>query len=158
MADEGMAFFRGRMYEAALERFDGALALQPENDVALRGSAGALLALGRAEDAAERFSRYLELEPRDPDGHVGLAGALAKLGRKGEAIGALRAAVEAGLEDVRALDAEAFESLRQDIRFVQIAALLAQRAGVRPTDDRGRLIVGGQPVRTLELPSREAGE
>lgn len=154
LASEGMAFFRGRMFEAAEERFEGALHLDPTNRAALLGSGGTLVELERAEEARERFARYLELEPRDPDGHVGLARASSMLGRKDDAIASLRAAVDAGLDDLRPLTGDGFEAIRQDIRFVQIIALVAQRAGVRPTDDRGRLIVGGQPVRALDLPSR----
>ncbi len=80
--------------ELALEAFDRALALQP-NDASARAGRGRLrLQAGDFAGALEDFERASELAPDDYLHHLGRANALGKLGRYDEAILSASRAIE----------------------------------------------------------------
>ncbi|AKU90308.1 tetratricopeptide repeat protein [Vulgatibacter incomptus] len=152
LAAEGLALARGGQIPAALGRFDEALRLDPGNRKALYNGGLAHLALSQGAEAKGLFERFLAVAPNDAEGHVALAHAQEHLGEAEAAMASLRRAVELGLTDPELLTGGGFESIQGDVRFVQLVALVAQRSGVRaPLDDRGRLLVGGHPLRTLRL-------
>jgi len=74
--------------EAAVERYDEALRLAPNDPLAWGGRGGALLAGGRADEAAESLERAVALSPRYAVAWLNLAEALEATG---DAAGAQRA-------------------------------------------------------------------
>lgn len=152
-AAEGIAFARGGQLELAAARFDRALELEPDEPTALYNGGLADLALGRIERGRVRLDRFVAARPDDPAGHFARAQALELAGEREAALSALRRAVELGSDDLDRM-LGGFESLRTDLRFVQLAASVAQRTGRRlPRDERGRLLVGDKPLKRLEFPT-----
>ena len=138
--------------EAALAGFERALALDGENLRALYNAGLAALELDRHDEARNFLERFVALRPDDAPGLVHLARAQALAGQRDAALAGILRAVEAGLDDPEALADGDFTSLAGDLRYMQALSLVSMRAGVRPLDDRGRLLVGGAPVRALDLP------
>lgn len=138
----------------ALAHFDRALDLDPDHPAALVNGGLAALIEGRAPVAKARFERYLSENGDDVLPRVYLAHALVALDDREGAIAALQRAVGLGFGDLDALTDGSFRALQTDIRFIQLASLVAQRTGRRaPVDDRGRILIGGLPVRSLSGPS-----
>lgn len=150
---EGVSLARAGDHAAALARFDRALALDPGHPAALVNGGLAALLEGRPADARTRLQKHLADHPDAVLPRVYLAFALAALDDREGAIVALQTAVRHGFRDLEALSHESLRPLRNDLRFLQIAALVAQRQGQRaPTDDRGRPLFGLNPVRSLSVP------
>lgn len=63
---EAMLYFEQRRIPAALAAVDHALALNPNNTLALADRGRALVMLGRAEEAFDPLERAMRLSPRDP--------------------------------------------------------------------------------------------
>jgi len=61
----GQLHLEREAYEKALQAFDGALALNPNDLVALSGTYQPLVALGHHQEAQVRGDRMLELAPKD---------------------------------------------------------------------------------------------
>jgi tetratricopeptide (TPR) repeat protein len=74
-------------YQDALEYYDRALAIDPDNVSALDGKGAALFYLGREEEAIVNFDRALAIDPDDTNALTNKGTALAGLGRYEEAIG-----------------------------------------------------------------------
>jgi len=138
--------------EEALAGFERALALDGGNLRALYNAGLAALELDRPAEARSYLERFVALRPDDALGRLHLARAQARTGDRDAALAGILRAVEAGLDDPGPLADADFSSLAGDLRYVQALSLVSLRAGVRPLDDRGRLLVGGAPVRALELP------
>jgi tetratricopeptide (TPR) repeat protein len=157
LAREGLAQARAGHLDPAVETFRRALREDPGNPKARYNLAVALLTLGRAEEAATEFRAFLEGKPDDAPGHFQLARALARAGRTEEALTALQRSVALGFDEHPAMALPELEPLRRDLRFVQLEAVVAQRAGVRPpvaTDFAGRdgVAYGGERLAPAPLP------
>lgn len=168
LADEGLAHWRAGDLQGALDRFDEALQADPKHLKALYNSGIALLASGRGAAAAERFERFLELRPDDALGHLQLARAVLRTGQREEAVRILQRSVSLGLDDlVEWRAAGDLQALAHDLRFHQLEAVVAQRAGERfgagaadllPGQGYEGLQLGGvtapgqRPTSTCEMP------
>lgn len=151
---EGVRYAEAGDTAAALERFDRALTLAPEHPAALVDGGLAALLHGRPADARARLERYLADHPDEVLPRVYLAHALLALDDRDGAIGALQQAVRLGFRDLDALMDGGFGAIANDLRFIQLASLVAQRNGQRvPVDHLGRPLVGDRPVRSLTAPA-----
>ncbi len=150
---EGVERARSGDTAAALERFDRALAIDPEHPAALVNGGLAALLEARPADARDRLERFLARDETTALPRVYLAHARLALGDREGAIAALQDAVRLGFRDLDALADGSLGALRNDLRFIQLAALVAQKHGRRaPTDVRGRPLFGDSPVRSLAAP------
>jgi tetratricopeptide (TPR) repeat protein len=100
-------------YDAAIERFDAALAISPDHRGALMGKAIAYLQSDRPADAEATFTHLIEvlgrtLAPDDPTGRGVLSGAYANRGILYDRLGRYDAAL-ADYEQALAIDAGAVE-------------------------------------------------
>jgi tetratricopeptide (TPR) repeat protein len=88
--------------EAAVSSYERALGLAPDNAPTHLNLSGALLTLGRVEDAARHAAEAVRLEPENANARVNLGNALAALGRPEDAIVHYEAALaqEPEAEDV----------------------------------------------------------
>lgn len=89
----GMACTRRRRFDAAIDSFGRALALEPRFVEAILGRANALYARERYVEALEAYDRALELDPSRPAVHLARANALTALGRADEAADAIARAM-----------------------------------------------------------------
>jgi tetratricopeptide (TPR) repeat protein len=81
----GVSLAQAQQLAKALDNFNKAVALDP-NDVGARSNAAAaLLGLGRAEEAIPHFEALIKANPNSPMIHNNFANALAKVGRLPEA-------------------------------------------------------------------------
>ena len=132
LASEGLARARAGQLDLAAETFRQALREDPTNPKARYNLGVALLSLGRADEAAAEFRRFVEERPHDAPAHLQLARALARTGRPEAALTALQRSVAEGFAEPEAMKLPELDPLRRDLRFVQLEAVIAQRAGVRP--------------------------
>ncbi|WP_157370605.1 tetratricopeptide repeat protein [Vulgatibacter incomptus] len=158
-AREALAAARAGELGAAHQAFGRALALDPDNLVALYNGGIAALALGRGDEAVARFERFATLRPDDALGRFHLGRAYAREGRRDEAIGALRSSVERGFADLAQWRlAPELEALANDLRLVQLEAVVAQRAGdgveEAPRPGEG---YAGRPIPDAILPGTSLG-
>ena len=70
---EGLALFGKDEHDAALVKYDEALALDPDWTEALHGKAMALMRLERYDEAIEVGLRIVELDPNDAFAHTSLS-------------------------------------------------------------------------------------
>jgi tetratricopeptide (TPR) repeat protein len=153
LVEEGVERARSGDHAGALARFDRALATDPDHPAALVNGGLAALLESRPADARVRLERYLEFHPDAVLPRVYLAHALIALEDREGALAALQHAVGNGFRDLDTFSHESFSSLRNDLRFLQLTSLVAQRNGQRaPTDERGRPVFGLAPVRSLSGP------
>ena len=153
VASEGLALARSEGPVAARPVFERALLIDPWNPKALYNGGLAAFAVGDLEDARAKLERFVAAHRNDAIAHYELARIEAAAGRRDEALALLARAIEHRMLVPEALEAAEFEPLRHDLRFVQLAALLAQRIGARvASDDRGRVVIGHRPIRALALP------
>ncbi len=90
----GDRFYESGRLEEAVQEFQSALTLDPDN-VNVHNSLGVCYAnMGKFEEAVAEFSRVTELEPNDFMAHYNLGCALLSLARKGEAENAFSRAAE----------------------------------------------------------------
>jgi protein O-GlcNAc transferase len=93
MLNHGNALQQLKLYGAAVESYERALAAEPDNAEALSNCASALLALKRPEEALSLCERAIRLEPDFPEAYNNLGGALRRLGRYEEAAAACKHAL-----------------------------------------------------------------
>jgi tetratricopeptide (TPR) repeat protein len=140
---------------AAIAHFERALTLDEHNPKARYNLALAHLVFRRGREAAVHLRRFLATRPDDAPARFELARALALSGEREQALAELQRALELGFSDFQALDNGGFESIEDDVRYVQARVLLAQRAGVPAFPDADRpangVGYGGVPVR-VQLP------
>jgi tetratricopeptide (TPR) repeat protein len=98
---KGNALFDLKRYEEALEAYEKAIELNPEDAAdAWNGKGSALEALGRYEEALEAYEKAIELNPEDAaDAWYDKGDALFDLKRYDEALEAYEKAIELNLED-----------------------------------------------------------
>jgi tetratricopeptide (TPR) repeat protein len=150
---EGVARARAGDVEAALAHFERALRADADHPAALANAGLAALLADRPAAARDHLARLLAASPEDHRSRFLLARAHLALGETEPALAAARRAVADGFDDLAALTDEAFAPLRSDLRFVQALGLAAQHAGRRlPADAGGRLLLGDEPLHTLNLP------
>lgn len=149
-ASAGLEKARGGALGEAIGHFERALELDEENPKARYNLALAHLVSRRGAEAAVELRRFLETRPDDASARFELGRALALAGSPDTAIAELQRAATLGFADFQALEGGGFESLEEDLRFVQVKALIAQRAGVvlhpeqfRPGNGAG---YGGVPI------------
>lgn len=156
LASRAIAEAQSNRFGPALELFDQALAREPNNLKALYNGGLAHLYLRRGDAAAQRFEAFLSLRPSDALGHFNLARAYAIDRRKEEALASLKRAVELGFDRHAEIVGGGFEAIEDDVRFTQIEALVAQRAGIAFDASRrnGAGAYGGEPLRATRLPGQ----
>jgi len=119
--------------EQAMAHFERALALDPDQLVALFNLGLAHLQQGQYVQAAERLARFAELRPDDARGHFELARARALAGWPEPALASLKRAVELGFADYDLLVGDGvFQPLYAMPQYVALEMTVAQRAGVEP--------------------------
>jgi tetratricopeptide (TPR) repeat protein len=64
--EKGLKFADDLQYGKAIECFDRALSMEPDNERALVARGSALLTVGRFEDAYRDLNRAIEINPADP--------------------------------------------------------------------------------------------
>lgn len=157
LAGDGLTLARGGKLDEAIDVFRRALQLDGSNAKARYNLGLALLARSRPAEAAAEFEAFVAARPGDALGHLQAARAYRAAGQPARALATLQASVAAGLQEPAALALPDFDSLRDDLQFVQLELVVAQRAGVAPpsaTDFSGRGTVeyGGTPLRPAPLP------
>lgn len=84
----GKALFKQGKLDEAIERFQAAVKLNPQDAVAWYNLAYASRKRQKFDQAAEAYQRYTALSPEDPDGYFGLAESLRSAGRPKDALAA----------------------------------------------------------------------
>lgn len=150
---EGAAHARAGNTAEALAAFERALAIEDDHPGALYNAGLAALLLDQPERGRAHLEKLVAFAPDDGRALHLLARARMVLGDGDGALDVLRRSVQAGFVDLEALNDDLFAPLRNDLRFVQLVSLAAQRGGQQAAiDDRGRMILGGTPVSRLQLP------
>jgi len=90
----GNALFAAGRVPEALDEYEQALRLHPQDNAEVQYNLGLALArLGRWHEAIAPAAEAVRLAPENPDAHASLGTALANAGRMGEALGQFQAAV-----------------------------------------------------------------
>ncbi len=156
LASTGLELAKQQQLAEALEYFDRALSVDPNNLKALYNAGLADLFLRKGALASRRFEAFTRLRPKDALGHFNLARAYALSLHREEALASLRRAVELGFDKHDELMGGGFEAIEDDLRFAQIEVLVAQRAGVEVNArvPGGGSAYGGQQMRSSKLPGQ----
>jgi tetratricopeptide (TPR) repeat protein len=129
-ASAGLALARAGSLDEARERFELALELDERNPKARYNLALTYLVDRRGAPAADHLRQYFATRPDDASARFELGRALALVGEREAAIAELQRAAALGFADFRSFEGGGLESLQDDVRFVQVRMLVAQRAGV----------------------------
>lgn len=86
LCEAGHSHYLAGQYQEALESYDQALKIHPEDAAALRGKAAALLAAGKNDSALECYDRIIAIEPLNAQPLTEKADVLAGLKRFEEAL------------------------------------------------------------------------
>lgn len=127
LADRGLVAARSGRLPEAISLFEEALTTDERHAKARYNLGIAFMERGDAEKAATQFRTFVDERPEDSLGHFSLARAELKAGRQEAALRALRDSVLYGFSDAGALSAAGFDILANDIRYVQLEAVVAQR-------------------------------
>ena len=120
-------------HEDALAQFDAALAVQPDNLLALANRGGSLVALGRFAEALASYDRALLAAPLFPDALASRGAALTALGRPDEALASCDKALALSPGHPVAL-ANRAKTLHDLQRFGEALAAHDMALAVRPDD------------------------
>jgi arylsulfatase A-like enzyme/Tfp pilus assembly protein PilF len=132
---DGDRLLRRAQYGPAVERFDAALARDPDNRFALHRSGIALLAGGDVQAALPRLRRAARLDPAQPEVRSALAEALGRAGAHAEAAGQWREA--ARLQPRRAdVWANLGSALGRGGRPAEAVAAMARAVELEPGNPR----------------------
>jgi peptidoglycan/xylan/chitin deacetylase (PgdA/CDA1 family)/tetratricopeptide (TPR) repeat protein len=82
---QGLELYRQKKYEEALEKFQAAAALRPNDPVILNNLGFLYYAVGRYDDAVTNLQKTLALDPKRKEAHENLADTYFKMGRKDDA-------------------------------------------------------------------------
>ena len=120
-------------YEAAIAKWNEALALSPD-DAKARSNLGVLLAtVGRAGEAMAQYRQAIESEPDYPDGYTNLGIALARTGKLDEAIPYLEKASQLSPWDAKA-HSNLGAALAENGRTAEAIAECQKALQLRPGD------------------------
>ena len=87
--EKGRTLLAHERYDQALEAFDRALSISPNDEVAREGRASALARLGRFEDAIEEFKSVVARRPNSAEVRCGLAETYVRAGESARALAVL---------------------------------------------------------------------
>ena len=90
----GRAFYLAEDFKSALQEYNAALELRPDNAATIRNRGNTLDELGRFEEAVADFGRALDLEPDQPQCFNNRGITLGRLGRLEEAVADFNRALE----------------------------------------------------------------
>jgi peptidoglycan/xylan/chitin deacetylase (PgdA/CDA1 family)/uncharacterized caspase-like protein len=82
---QGQLMYREKKYDEALQKFQSAVELKPNDAVLLNNLGFLLYVMGRYDDAVNYLQKTLSADPRRKEAHGNIADALLKLGRRDEA-------------------------------------------------------------------------
>ncbi|HWC97749.1 MAG TPA: polysaccharide deacetylase family protein [Candidatus Sulfopaludibacter sp.] len=82
---QGQLLYREKKYDEALQKFKGAVELQPNDAVLLNNLGFLYYVMGRYDDAVNYLQKTLTADPKRKEAHGNIADALMKLGRRDEA-------------------------------------------------------------------------
>jgi peptidoglycan/xylan/chitin deacetylase (PgdA/CDA1 family)/uncharacterized caspase-like protein len=85
MDRQGQLLYREKKYNDALQKFKGAVDLQPTDAVLLNNLGYLYYVMGRYDDAVTYLQKTLAADPKRKEAHGNIADALLKLGRRDEA-------------------------------------------------------------------------
>lgn len=143
-AARGSAFYGAERFEGALDAFNAALALAPDQPAIVNNRGAALYRLGRHEEALADFDRSLQLRADDPGVLINHGVALNKLNRPEEALADLNRSLHLRPGDWAALTHRA--AILNDLnRPEEALADLNRSLELNPDDpialhDRGRTL------------------
>ena len=82
---QGLELFRQKKYDEALQKFQGAAALRPNDPVILNNLGFLYYSLDRYGEAVTSLQKTLALDPKRKEAHENMADTYFKMGRKGDA-------------------------------------------------------------------------
>ena len=91
---EGLALMDAKRYADAIQKFEAAVAADPNEALGWYGLGGARRRLGRCEGAITAYRRFMQLRQGEPDAQYGLGLCLRDTGDKAGALVALKAYVK----------------------------------------------------------------
>ncbi len=91
---EGLALMDAKRYADAIQKFEAAVAADPNEALGWYGLGGARRRIGRCEGAITAYRRFMQLRQGEPDAQYGLGLCLRETGDKAGAIVALKAYVK----------------------------------------------------------------
>ena len=91
---EGLALMDAKRYADAIQKFEAAVAADPNEALGWYGLGGARRRLGRCEGAITAYRRFMQLRQGEPDAQYGLGLCLRETGDKAGALVALKAYVK----------------------------------------------------------------
>ena len=100
--EKGRDFYNASQYDDAIDCYEEAIALEPENEVAWFDNGLALQKEGRYDDAINAFNKAIEIDPQDADSWVGKGSVLNDQGKYDEAIQCYDRAIEIDPQDALA--------------------------------------------------------
>ena len=92
--EKGRDFYNASQYDDAIDCYEEAIALEPENEVAWFDNGLALQKEGRYDDAINAFNKAIEIDPQDANSWVNKGSVLDDQGKYDEAIQACDKAIE----------------------------------------------------------------
>jgi peptidoglycan/xylan/chitin deacetylase (PgdA/CDA1 family)/uncharacterized caspase-like protein len=82
---QGLQLYREKKYQEALEKFQAAVELKPNDPVLLNNLAFLYYAMGKYPEAVANLQKTLQIDPKRKEAHSNLADAYVKMGKKAEA-------------------------------------------------------------------------
>ena len=82
---QGLQLYREKKYDAALQKFQAAVALRPTDPVIMNNLSFLYYVVGRYDEAAKNLEQTLALDPKRKEAHENLADTYLKMGRRAEA-------------------------------------------------------------------------
>jgi peptidoglycan/xylan/chitin deacetylase (PgdA/CDA1 family)/tetratricopeptide (TPR) repeat protein len=82
---QGLELYREKKYDEALQKFQAAVALRPDDPVILNNLGFLYYVTGRYDEAVQNLEKTLALDPRRKEAHENLADTYLKMGRREDA-------------------------------------------------------------------------
>jgi tetratricopeptide (TPR) repeat protein len=82
---QGLQLYREKKYDEALEKFQGAVALKPDDPALLNNLGFIYYVLGRYDEAVTHLQRTLDIDPKRKEAYENLGDAYLKMGKQAEA-------------------------------------------------------------------------
>jgi tetratricopeptide (TPR) repeat protein len=147
-AARGSAFYGAERFEGALDAFNAALAVAPDQPAILNNRGAALYRLGRHEEALADFDRSLQLRADDPGVLINHGVALNKLNRPEEALADLNRSLHLRPGDCAALGHRA--AILSDLNRPEEALADYSRSLELKPDEPATLHKRGRTLRRLK--------